>query len=122
MGRTSLCRREGASKTKNDTDEGWRCRAEPAPRRGDNAKERVHFCGNGAPASNSWETPRDGSKGVVRVRRRPKWGRWIRRYDKGAPASKVGGDGSDDMIKVHRRPKWGMGPRVAIRRVESPGE
>ncbi|EYC29593.1 hypothetical protein Y032_0006g3054 [Ancylostoma ceylanicum] len=27
---------------------------------------------------------------MIRVRRRPKWGRRVRRYDKGAPVSKVG--------------------------------
>ncbi|EYB94673.1 hypothetical protein Y032_0168g165 [Ancylostoma ceylanicum] len=40
MGRISLCRRGGARKAKNDTDEGWRGKAEPAPRRGDNAIQR----------------------------------------------------------------------------------
>ena len=75
MGRISLCRRGGARKAKNDTDEGWRCRAEPAPRRGDNAMQRVHFCGNAAPASKSGDMPRDGSKGVIRGRRSPKVGK-----------------------------------------------
>ncbi|EYC29035.1 hypothetical protein Y032_0007g3551 [Ancylostoma ceylanicum] len=72
MGRITLCRRGGARKAKKDTDEGGRCRAGPAPRRGDNAMQRVHFCGNGAPACKSGEMPGDGSNSVMSVRRRPK--------------------------------------------------
>ncbi|EYC32579.1 hypothetical protein Y032_0003g1666 [Ancylostoma ceylanicum] len=33
------------------------------------------------------------SKGVIRVRRRPKWGKWVQCCDKGAPAHKVGETG-----------------------------
>ncbi|EYC06531.1 hypothetical protein Y032_0075g942 [Ancylostoma ceylanicum] len=51
MGRISLCRRGGARKAKKDTDEGGRCGAGPAPTRGDNPMQRIHFCGNGTPAS-----------------------------------------------------------------------
>ncbi|EYC14960.1 hypothetical protein Y032_0038g3544 [Ancylostoma ceylanicum] len=64
MGRISLCRRGGARKAKKDTDEGWRCRGEPAPRRGDNAMQRVHFCGNAALAS---KVGGDGSTGGDRT-------------------------------------------------------
>ncbi|EYC12441.1 hypothetical protein Y032_0047g1483 [Ancylostoma ceylanicum] len=94
MGTISFCRRGGARKGKKDTDEGWRWRAEPAPRRADNATQRVHFCGNGAPAPKSGEMPGDGSNGAIRVRLRPKVGEWLE-------------TGPTGVIRVRRRPKAG---------------
>ncbi|EYC33135.1 hypothetical protein Y032_0002g621 [Ancylostoma ceylanicum] len=51
MGGISLCRREGARKAKKDKNEGGRCRIRPAPTRGDNAMQRVHYCGSGTKAT-----------------------------------------------------------------------
>ncbi|EYC31913.1 hypothetical protein Y032_0003g1303 [Ancylostoma ceylanicum] len=73
MGGMSLHRRKGARRSKKATDEG----AGPAPRRGDNAMQWVHFCGNDAPALKGGEVPGDGSTGVIRVRRRSKAGKCL---------------------------------------------